>query len=175
MQWERITLAGDPRLAFIQALYECSFPPEERRQFSAVKALLPVEEMHLALITTATGVPAGFVIYWQFSRFLFVEHFAIDASFRNQGFGAQVMQQLFMQDSCCLLEVEPPHDVSSEKRIQFYQRLGFHRNAIDYLQPAYHDGGLPVPMLLLSNFSLSPEALASYVSEVRKTVYSITE
>ena len=160
---------------FIQQLYESSFPPKERRVFTAVKQLLANTQMHLILASKSTGEPVGFVIYWQFGQFVFIEHLAIDASFRSQGFGNEIMQYVLGGSNCCLLEVEHPHDTDSEKRVQFYQRLGFHLSEEVYFQPAYHKGGQPVPMLLLANTRLSPGELAQFIGELKQTVYSTSE
>ncbi|WP_164974088.1 GNAT family N-acetyltransferase [Filimonas effusa] len=176
MQLQRITAADDSVMDFIQQLYEASFPIEERRLFTAVKELLLNSQMRLVLVTNEARAPVGFVIYWQFDDFVFIEHLAIDAAFRSLGFGKKIIQQLLEgANGCCLLEVEHAHDTDSEKRIRFYQRLGFHFNEEVYFQPAYHEGGQPVPMLLLSNSSLLPEKLAQFIKELKQTVYSIRE
>lgn len=175
MQWQRITAPEDKQMTFIRQLYETSFPPEERREFAAVKALLADTRMHLMATFKTTGEATGFVIYWQFKNFLFIEHLAVDPSFRGEGWGAQIVQQVFSQaGSCCLLEVEHPHDEDSRRRIQFYQRLGFQLNELTYFQPPYSEGGQPVPMLLLSDRIISPVELEQFIEEVKQTVYNIT-
>jgi hypothetical protein len=48
------------------------------------------------------------------------------------------------------LEVEPPSTEIARRRINFYERIGFHLNKFDYLQPALQGGQKP---LLLKNMT----------------------
>lgn len=163
-------------MGFIQQLYEQSFPLEERRLFTAVQEKLAAGDMRLELAVTEANSPVGFVIYWLFEQFLFIEHLAIDAACRSKGYGEKIMQLLLERTTaCCLLEVEHPHDLYSEKRIGFYNRLGFAANDIAYFQPAYHPGGEPLPLLLLSKPVLSPAELDQFTRQVHTTVYNISE
>lgn len=170
-----ITSHAHPQVPFIRQLYHTAFPEEERRPFEQ----LPLDDtdtsMQLLLFCNPSGTPVGFATVWQFGDFCFVEHLAIDAAQRSKGYGAVIVQQLLSPDYPVMLEVEPVHDEQSEKRIRFYNRLGFTANALPYLQPPYHKGLQPIPMVLLSNPAISVTEAEIFVNQLHKQVYPAFE
>jgi hypothetical protein len=49
-----------------------------------------------------------------------------------------------------ILEVEPPTDESSLRRINFYKTIGFKLNDHNYIQPPYDKNKKPVKMIIMS-------------------------
>jgi RimJ/RimL family protein N-acetyltransferase len=93
----------------------------------------------------------GFITGWIFDAFVYVEHFAIDETVRNGGFGAVAMKQFIAQARRpVVLEVELPTDELSRRRIGFYERLGFIPDNHAYLQPPYNKGDSWLPMRLMT-------------------------
>jgi ribosomal protein S18 acetylase RimI-like enzyme len=139
-----------PHLIHIQKWYEGAFPITERRHFDDLLALLSDPDMYLcALLDTDQLI--GFILYWQWPDFLFVEHFVIDPDQRGKQYGQQVLAQLLKLDSpYYILEVERPEDDISQRRVRFYERQGFTLNLYDYWQPPYQPGMVAVPMRLMS-------------------------
>jgi RimJ/RimL family protein N-acetyltransferase len=82
---------------------------------------------------------------------VYVEHFAIDETARNGGFGAVAMKQFIEQATHpVVLEVELPTDELSRRRIGFYERLGFIPDSHAYQQPPYNKGDSWLPMQLMA-------------------------
>lgn len=173
-----ITSLAHDHLPFVQQLYETAFPPEERRVFSSI-AFTPAQAgaeatMQLLLAQDATLAPVAFAFVWDFKYFRFIEHLATAPEYRGKGYGNYFMQLLQPAGKPCLLEAEPPHDEQSERRIRFYNRLGFTQSSISYLQPPYHTGGAALPMLLLANPSLPAATALDYAARVHTTVYALS-
>lgn len=145
-------------LGFIETLYTEAFPADERRAFQAVKELLvTTPAFHLTGIR-ADGRPAGLLSYWKWDDLAYVEHFAVDAGCRGGGLGAGALNRLLSQlDIPVVLEVEPPVDELSRRRIGFYERLGFRLWSCPYVQPPYDKDRNPLDLLLMTygNLDLS--------------------
>lgn len=169
-----ITSHTSGHVPFIRHLYDTAFPEEERRPFDELPIGDDNTHLQLLLFCDNAETPVGFASVWQFGDFCFIEHLAIDAPQRGKGYGALIVQQLLSPDYPCLLEVEPPHDEQSEKRIRFYNRLGFSANPLPYLQPPYHKGLLPIPMVLMSNPAISLPEADTFVSQLQKEVYPLS-
>ncbi|WP_316823441.1 GNAT family N-acetyltransferase [Pedobacter gandavensis] len=174
MQFHRITKGSDPSLTFIKKLYEDAFPPHERRDWDSLIKLIPKSpEMHLDLIHTDDG-HIGFIIWWEISTDnYFVEHFAIDAELRGKNYGASVLnyyKQLLT--GRILLEVEPPEDEYSIRRIGFYERLGFKVQDFSYRQPSYADPLVSYPMLLMGTTVFEEKELTVLTKIIKTKVYA---
>lgn len=115
----------------------------------------------------------GYVCYWEFEEFLFVEHFAILKEMRNQGVGTGFFRE-FLNDisKLVLLEVERPNDIISKRRICFYEEIGFYVNQYDYQQPSYHPDTEGIPMFICSyDRSISAEEYSKYTYQIETVVY----
>ena len=123
-------------------------------------------------IITADEQKVGFLTYWDLGEFIFAEHFAISPEFRNGGYGGKVMNR-FMNDSSkpIVLEVELPTTILSERRIGFYQRLGFKLwENIQYHQPSYSEEGNVIPMKLMSYRDINVE---KDIIRIKECIYTI--
>ncbi len=140
-----------PYVAAIRVWYDESFPANERRHFDDLLNLLPCPDMHLCALV-AHNQPVGFMVYWQWDDVLFIEHFAIDPEQQGRQLGQQALDEVkrIKNSSLILLEVELPTDDISQRRIRFYERLGFSLNTYTYAQPPYQRGNPAIPMKLMS-------------------------
>lgn len=84
---------SDPLLDKVENTYNDSFPEAERRAFSLVRELVKDEPRFTVYTLFKDQVYAGFITAWSFGTFIYVEHFAIDASARNGGIGGESMKQ----------------------------------------------------------------------------------
>lgn len=116
----------------------------------------------------------GYICYWQFNDFLFIEHFAILQELRDQGYGSQFLNEFLKQKNTMVIgEVERPKTAVAKRRISFYKRLGFNVNEYDYYQPPYH-GNIMVPMFIISyNRGISLKEYQLFVNILHKEVYNI--
>lgn len=127
--------------------------------------------MQLRVFKAERKTPVGFAVTWSFPDFLFIEHIAISTAERGKGYGSSCMRLLLATHQLCLLEIEPVHNVISEKRLRFYTQLGFSQNNRPYFQPPYHAGNLSIPMWLLASRPISPIQADQFVSQIYSTVY----
>ncbi|GAA3921292.1 GNAT family N-acetyltransferase [Chitinophaga oryziterrae] len=159
--------------AEVVLLYELSFPVEERRNLSAQQELLEAGTLQLQIVKN-DDVFAGFVFCWLLTDFIFIEHFAIDASQRGGGIGSKVITLLQSQYPRIVLEVEPPHSTDAGRRIRFYEGLGFQSYPYSYRQPSYLAGGEPLEMLLMqTGMPAGEDAFSGISSEIYREVYGI--
>jgi hypothetical protein len=108
---------------------------------------------------------------------VYVEHFAIDETARNGGFGAVAMKQFIAQTTHpVVLEVEIPTSELSRRRIGFYERLGFIADNHAYQQPPYTEGGAWLPMQLMTYGRIDMEESFDYVRAcLYKKVYKVDD
>ena len=127
-----------------------SFPADERRTMENQKKLLSEEKYEL-LGCKKEGKLLSFFALWQFEDFLFIEHFAVDKKARNGGLGAVMLSGLQkMNRKKIILEVEPPADELTKRRVAFYERNGFCLNDYFYMQPAMAENTKPIPLKIMS-------------------------
>lgn len=149
-----------------------AFPASEHRTKQAQRELLSRKEYHI-YVADLNGKICGFLALWSFDSFLFLEHLATDASVRNQGIGHSFLETLRRQaDRRILLEVEPPQDDLTRRRIGFYERNGFTFNNYPYLQPPMAEGMPELPLHLMSTGgALTPEEFVSFRDRIHRNVY----
>ncbi len=135
------------------ALMESSFVSDERREEEELRVLVDGGLLFSFNVVEVDGERAGLITTWNFGKFIYVEHFAVEPSLRGRGVGSRVLEELRgVSGLPVLLEVEP-ESVSEEacRRIRFYQRSGFETWTTPYIQPPYGRGKSAVPMLLMAN------------------------
>jgi hypothetical protein len=148
-----------------------SFPPEERRNTSDLTRMLNSREMYFSAILVEEVV-VGFVVFWKFNGFLYIEHLAIYPCHRKKGIDGAVLKQLQKEGNPILLEVEIPFDEASTQRVIFYQNSGFSSLPVYYNQTPYREGESLVPMFLFSDRSdWEAEILRSSIDFFQDRVY----
>lgn len=162
-----------------EALYEKSFPEEERRDSREWHDYwLNRKEFSIWAILTDENVFAGFISYWQFDEFVYVEHFAISPTLRSNGIGGKALEHFISQYSSqpILLEVEEPCNDIAARRIAFYERHHFTLLSNPYLQPPYRPGGAAVPLHIMCTM---PQVVKSkyeeLVSILHREVYGVSD
>ena len=157
---------------FIEIM-EYSFPYSERRPSVTYKAYLTNNDNGFTVnLFIEDSDLIGFLVYWKLSGYVFIEHFAVSRKHRNSGFGKAIISGFIEQtDAPLILEVEPPDNEISQRRIEFYNRLGFVTNPHKYVQPAYHNDSGSVDMLLMTKRLLSHDEFASVQKEIYAKVY----
>lgn len=115
----------------------------------------------------------GYICFWKFDSFVFIEHFAILEGKRNQRIGSEFLKHFLLNTPhLIILEVERPTDLISEKRVHFYKRLGFTVNLYDYIQPSYHKENDKVPMYICSfDRSISHSEYIRIIKQIKNVVY----
>jgi len=162
--------ATSPDWAQAVALYEQAFPPCERRDTAAWQRLLTSEPLFCAEAIHAEEVFVGFISFWDFGRFVYVEHFAVCPDVRGGGIGGSAIDAF--RDSFSprpiVLEVELPDTPMAIRRIHFYERHDFSLLSADYRQPPYRPADAWLPLQLMATPSA---AIADHIDEVKALIY----
>ena len=116
----------------IYNIMEEAFPENERRSKEGQLALFE-DELYKIYSDKEKTV---FIAFWELSEYVFIEHFASLKSQRGGGIGGIFLKAfLEMCGKPAVLEVEPPLNEISKRRIMFYKRNGFNLNEYFYIQP----------------------------------------
>lgn len=138
----------------VYKLMEMAFPGDEYRTYDEQKALLNHPNYTVYVLYDEFYDIKSFIAVWEFNEFAFIEHFAVNPKYRNQGLGTWILNQLatHINKPLCL-EVEPPETELARRRIEFYKRNNFFFNAYPYIQPAMSEGKNPVPLFIMTSGS----------------------
>jgi N-acetylglutamate synthase-like GNAT family acetyltransferase len=135
----------------IFAIMEASFPVSEIRTYSGQRALLANPNYHLYTEKDAEGRTLACIAAWEFPELRFVEHIAVNPDIRGGGIGNKLMNSYISRsDKPVLLEVEPPEGELEQRRIGFYERLGFYLNPYNYVQPPLRAGQADLPLRIMT-------------------------
>lgn len=134
-------------------IMEKSFPDDEHRNYEGQKALFLNPEYGIYVVDGDKDEDIkAFITVWDFDKFVYLEHFAVNPMYRNGGIGAQVLDSIHrLMDKQICLEVELPENELAKRRIGFYKRNGFILNEYDYIQPPMEEGKNPVPLLIMTS------------------------
>ncbi len=168
----------DERYTFVESLLASAFPEAERRDTSAQRYMTDNNPIFYCFLIKTETEQLGFITAWDFDRFCYIEHFAIDERFRNSGYGRDAIRTLMrIVGRPFVLEVELPENEISRHRISFYQRQGFNLwDTCDYIQPPYREGGETLPMHIMASEDLDPDIYFDIVKRrLYKDVYQTDE
>lgn len=173
------TLSPTPHAGFIDqatALYESAFPADERRPTDEWLSMMDREAaFHILYITDTEHTFGGFITFWDFDEFTYIEHFAVKQELRGLGYGGKALDLFvtYEKNRRIVLEVEPPTNATAEKRIRFYQNHGFTLLLFPYMQPPYSPSLQSIPLkLMLKGTEPTNEETKSMVHVIKKRVYS---
>ena len=162
-------------------IIEASFPEDEYRTYDEQKALLDHSAYEVYILKNSDdSTIKAFIAAWEFDSFVFIEHFAVNPTYRNSGIGSDFLRELVrMLGKMVCLEVEPPDNDMASRRIGFYQRNNFFLNKYPYTQPPISAGRNPVPLLIMTygryinkvEFSRIKEELFTQVYKQQILVY----
>lgn len=154
MNYNSINSISDVWFERFYACFEASFPLSERRPLASLKDKMEHDDRFRVEVVTeeceSGDVLIGLLCWWRFNAFCYVEYLAVSESLRGRNIGSRIMTDLQQRVSLpIVLEVEPPEDDITRRRIAFYERLGFKLLPDDYMQPSYGDvPGLPLRLMV---------------------------
>lgn len=145
-----ITTSDFQHYKFMEELLVASFPPEEYRKLEDLREFTDRTENFQNNIIFDDDLPIGFITYWDFDHFYYVEHFATNPALRNGGYGKRTLEYLceYLKRPI-VLEAECPEEEIAQRRINFYKRQGFKLWEKEYNQPPYKPGDSYLPMHLM--------------------------
>ena len=157
----------------IYEIMHAAFPPSEMRSYDGQRQLMNHRYYKLYIQKWQERIIA-FLAVWEFDDINFIEHFAVDSAYRGDGLGEKMLKEYLSHAAkAVFLEVEPPSTEIAYRRIKFYERMGFHLNQFDYVQPALQVGQKPLLMKNMTYPNPVEEVLFHYYKKmVFETVYS---
>jgi predicted GNAT superfamily acetyltransferase len=145
-----VVLNESPHQSFAQTLYTSAFEADERREFSQIFTLTTRNDFRFYVLEDSQS-PIAILALWNFETFCYIEHFAVDNNLRNGGRGTTIIQDIISKSqNPIVLEVELPMTPMAQRRIRFYERLGFVLLPFDYFQPPYSPDKKPVAMHIMT-------------------------
>jgi ribosomal protein S18 acetylase RimI-like enzyme len=137
-------------LLIVNTATGCGFTPQYR-ELEELRKYTDTKTHFYNNIIFHNNTPVGLNTYWDFGHFYYIEHFAIDPTQRNGGYGKSVLNHLCqLLKHPIVLEVEIPEEEMAKRRINFYQRQGFSLWEKPYQQPPYKTGDNYLPMLIMA-------------------------
>lgn len=173
-----LTPLGEDEARQVLALYEDAFPADERRPYVSVSDFLDfldAKQGKFAVVSIhCNGRFAGFISFWRFDRYVYIEHFATLPQLRGQGVGGAALQQFFdTVGNDVVLEAELPDNDIARRRIGFYRRHGFNvATGFRYFQPPYAEGLESVEMLVMARGDVKIESMDD-LSPILREVYGV--
>lgn len=166
-----------PDFPFVSELYLEAFPPEERRDLAAWQSLADLHGFPFSCLGIYDGTKClGFITIWAFDDFVYVEHFALHPDCRGGGWGSKTINRIAgqVEGKPIILEVEPPCDDITRRRVRFYERAGFHLCDRPYMQPPYRPTGCPFPLCLMATkLDFLIEHFEHVVTTLHREVYGV--
>lgn len=154
-----------------------SFPMDEIRSYEGQKALLERLDYHLKTYEQ-DGKLLGFCAYYVFDDFWYIEHLACTSLSRGLGIGTKLVQEVLSEagDYPVILEVEPPVDELTKRRVRFYERLGFVLNDYPHYQPPLNPTTGMVELKIMSSCKgLEEEIHKIYRRVLNAKMYGVEE
>lgn len=154
-----------------------SFPDDERRTFDDEKALLenPYFQIYVLPNDDETDVK-GVITVWDFEKFAYVDHFAVNPNYRNGGIGTKMLTETVekLAKTVCL-EVEPPENETAKRRIAFYERNNFFLNEYSYMQPPISKGKNAIKLKVMTyGKHISQKEFDEIKAVLYKNVYGVS-
>lgn len=170
MEFLPITSAEDHRVQEIYTSYTTTFPVDEQRDKKQFEGLF--SNPHVKFMSAIHESEAiGYLILWELSSFVFVEHFEVFEAFRSKKLGSHIMNHLSESYPNIILEIEPAElSEDASRRYTFYQRNNFSLINTTHVQPSYGEGKKSLNLWLLANYT--PENLEELKNEICNTVYA---
>ena len=122
-------------------------------------------------------LPVGFITYWDFDSFYYVEHFATNPALRNGGYGKRTLEYLcnYLKRPI-VLEVERPIEGNGKTTYQLLSTSRLYAVGKDYSQPPYKPGDDFLPMYLMVHGELDCEKdFETIKKRIHKEVYGVKD
>jgi ribosomal protein S18 acetylase RimI-like enzyme len=154
-------------------IYSESFSDFEKRHFQNKVAIHSHPRYRFSAVMDGDRV-AGVLAVWRMPEFWFVEHLAISPEIRSAGLGGRCVRLL--QDHArtpILLDVEPRSmDAQAERRVAFYERMGFHYCDEAVTLPPYAGKRTGVSHLMAWPHVLDGTGRDDAVAAISRTIYN---
>ncbi len=152
-------------------LYTHSFPTDEQRTLNMHLKAIENNRFCPYVYTSEQSELLAICFYWEFTDFIYLEHFAVNPTFRNKGIGSEILNALTSQNKPIILEIEPPIDLQQKQRLKFYQRSNFTQTGYTFKQLKYQLNSNEVLLELLCNQPMNNNLFEKF----QNTIYTELE
>lgn len=147
----------------IEAIYDVSFPPYERKPFWLISDAMQAGNYSvfiMRVISGETNQVVGFALLrpLRTSQAMYIEYFAVAPALRGRGIGSTMFRSMLaflsnISTSALIWEVDPPEkaDDLNTRRVKFYERFGgkLIEQSKQYGMPNYFKGSGMLPLRLM--------------------------
>lgn len=152
-------------------LYSTAFPIFEQRTETQQTRAFSHPKYHLSGYKEE-DIFIGFISYWDFQEYIYIEHFAIDRQLRGSGYGSRILKDFISRKSkIVLLEIDPITDDISRSRLRFYRKCGFYENPYPHIHPPYRKGYTGHKLIVLTTqHVITSQEYAIFQKDLHETV-----
>lgn len=144
-------------------IYNNSFPLFERRTLKDQVDVMKNNNFYCTGIINYNSI-IGILFYWELDKYIYIEHFAIDKEHRGRNYGSSVLKKFEKTNKAIILEIDPPVDEISKRRLDFYNKLGFKLNDYEHCHESFRKNHKPYFMKVLSyKNTLSPKEFKNFL------------
>lgn len=151
------------------SIYEQSFPDCERWDEAKYDDAFEDPRFEAAGVWLEERL-AGIVFSWKGPGFRYLEHLAVPPAMRGRNLGSQVLRTFCERVGHVILEIDPPEDDISIRRLHFYERAGFAANPYTYIHPSFRRPFQPHRLVLMSYPAAIDAAEARAFADFVRTV-----
>ncbi|EGT3615749.1 GNAT family N-acetyltransferase [Clostridium perfringens] len=156
-------------------IYKVSFPIFEQRTMKDQIEALQDKDYHFDVIYDEDKM-VGILLYWDMNEYKYIEHFAIDSSLRGKNYGSRVLKEFCKHNKNVILEIDPPIDEVSIKRLNFYLKLGFKLQDFNHVHPSYRKECKSHSLKIMTfNEDISKEDYDTFNKLLKKNVMKYSE
>jgi len=160
---------------FILEIMTEAFPESETRTAARQEVLLENPHYIIYVHRDEAGEIDCFLAIWELTNCIFGEHLASKPSTRGKGVGSGLLNAVLDGlDKPFFLEVEPPCDEITRRRIGMYERMGLFLNEFYYEQPPLREGQKAQRLMVMSyQCPIGEDEFIPYKKEIYRHVYEI--
>ncbi len=154
-------------------LYEKSFSEEEKRPFNMYLKAIEDNRFFPYIYTSKQKELLALCFYWDFINFKYLEYLAVNPKYRSKGIGSQIIKELVVSEQPVILEIEPPIDKISKKRLMFYENNNFKQTGYSFKQLKYKKNNNDIFLDLLCNKPMNNNLFELFKNTIYKelTIY----
>ncbi|MCC3868486.1 GNAT family N-acetyltransferase [Terrisporobacter mayombei] len=120
----------------VMNIYKVSFPIFEQRTIENQIDVLK-DDKYNCMVVHENNELVGILLYWDLDTFKYIEHLAISPSLRGKNYGSRILKDFCENNGTIILEIDPPIDDISIKRLRFYSNLEFKLQEFEHIHPPY--------------------------------------
>jgi len=169
----KINNAGDRWYRDFEKIYSVSFPVYELRSDKQQEYAFRDSRYNLfCILDEKKDMLCAFISFWEFERYIYIEHLAVNQELRGKNLGSKMLKDFNSETSkTIILEIDPIKDEIAERRLRFYQKLGYVLNPYKHYHPAYNTEYPPHELLVLNTGEqLPPDLYETFKNDLENII-----